>query len=235
MVPLDEAHSAIQSKLFALADTAYKNFNKKLIPAVPEETMIGIRVPVLRSFAQHFFKTHRKEAECFMGILPHQYFEENNLHAFFIECLDDIDAALYALELFVPFMDNWQTCDICSPPILKKYPDVVYTRIQLWLQSKHCYTVRYAIKLLLSNYLGTAFKPEMLHITAQIRSDEYYVSMMIAWYFSTALVKQYSAAIPYIENKQLPPFTHNKTIQKAIESRCISPDIKAYLKTLKLH
>lgn len=231
----DTKSDCIESQLFALQDVVYKDFNKKLIPTVPEETMIGIRVPVLRTFAKRFFKIHRKEVDIFMDALPHRYFEENNLHAFFIECLEDIDAALCALEAFLLFIDNWQTCDICSPPVLKKYPDAVYQKILQWLRSAHPYTVRYAIGLLLSNYLNKHFRLEMLELVSGVRSDEYYVNMMIAWYFSTALVKQYAAAVPYIENKLLLPFTHNKAIQKAIESRCIPSDIKAYLRTMKLH
>lgn len=224
----------IHHELFSMKDEAYKAFNKKLVPTVAEDTMIGIRTPVLRKFAKTFFKTRPDDARFFMQILPHTYFEENNLHAFFIECIWDIDQAVAATEAFLPFVDNWETCDLFSPPVFKKYPDRMYRHIRTWLQSTHCYTIRYGIGLLLSAYLNETFKPEMLDLVAGVVSDEYYVNMMIAWYFSMALVKQYSLTLPYIERKRLAPFTHNKAIQKAVESTRISAETKAYLKTLKI-
>ncbi|MGI5076689.1 DNA alkylation repair protein [Treponema maltophilum] len=224
----------IQKRLFTFQDKAYKDFNKKLIPTVDEDTMIGIRMPVLKKFAKDFFKTENAQAADFMKNLPHRYFEENNLHAFFIENIKDIDAALAETEKFLPFIDNWATCDSFAPPIFKKHPDAVYKKILEWIRSKHAYTVRYAIGLLLSNYLDELFKPEMLKIVSSVESQEYYVNMMIAWYFSFALIKQYDAAVPYIEEKTMAPFTHNKSIQKALESRRIPDDTKAYLRTLKI-
>ena len=223
----------IQERLFTFQDTGYKAFNKKLLPTVDENTMIGIRMPVLQKFAKEFF---RMEPECvadFMNSVPHQYFEENNLHAFFIENISDFDTAIKETERFLPFIDNWATCDSFAPRIFKKYPDAVYQKILQWIQSDHPYTVRYAIGLLLSNYLDEQFRPEMLELVSGVRSSEYYINMMIAWYFSFALIKQYDTAISYIEKKKLDPFTHRKTIQKAVESRRISVEIKAYLKTLK--
>ena len=227
------AAGRIQKELFSFRDEAYKAFNKKLVPNVDEKTMIGIRTPVLRSFAKSFFKSYPDKAEAFMKVLPHIYFEENNLHAFFIEQIRDFETCLAKTEAFLPFIDNWETCDLFSPPVFKKHPDAVYERILVWLKSKHCYTVRYAIGLLLSNYLDAEFKTEMLELAASVESDEYYIKMMVAWYFSFALIKQYDAAIPYIQNRRLEPFTHAKAIQKAIESTRISSEIKAYLKTLK--
>lgn len=223
----------IQKELFSFRDEAYKAFNKKLVPNVDEKTMIGIRTPVLRSFAKNFFKSYPDKAEAFMKVLPHIYFEENNLHAFFIEQIRDFETCLAKTEAFLPFIDNWETCDLFSPPVFKKHPDAVYQRILVWLKSKHCYTVRYAIGLLLSNYLDAEFKTEMLELAASVESDEYYIKMMVAWYFSFALIKQYDAAIPYIQNRRLEPFTHAKAIQKAIESTRIPAETKAYLKTLK--
>jgi len=223
----------IQKELFSFRDEAYKAFNKKLVPNVDEKTMIGIRTPVLRSFAKNFFKSYSDEAEAFMNALPHTYFEENNLHAFFIEQIRDFETCLAKTEAFLPFIDNWETCDLFSPPVFKKHADAVYQRILVWLKSKHCYTVRYAIGLLLSNYLDAEFKTEMLELAASVESDEYYIKMMVAWYFSFALIKQYDAALPYIQNRRLEPFTHAKAIQKAIESTRIPSEIKTYLKTLK--
>ena len=223
----------IQKELFSFRDEVYKAFNKKLVPNVDEKTMIGIRTPVLRSFAKNFFKSYPDKAEAFMKVLPHTYFEENNLHAFFIEQIRDFETCLAKTEAFLPFIDNWETCDLFSPPVFKKHPDAVYQRILVWLKSQHCYTVRYAIGLLLSNYLDAEFKTEMLELAASVESDEYYIKMMVAWYFSFALIKQYDAAIPYIQNRRLEPFTHAKAIQKAIESTRIPAETKAYLKTLK--
>ena len=226
--------TTIQKRLFSFRDEAYKDFNKKLIPTVDEDTMIGIRMPVLKKFAKEFFKTENAQAADFMKNLPHRYFEENNLHAFFIENIKDIDAALAETEKFLPFIDNWATCDSFAPPIFKKHPEEVYKKILEWIRSKHAYTVRYAIGLLLSNYLDELFKPEMLKIVSSVESHEYYVNMMIAWYFSFALIKQYDAVVPYIEKRTMAPFTHNKSIQKALESRRIPDDTKAYLRTLKI-
>lgn len=223
----------IQERLFTFQDTDYKAFNKTLIPTVDEHTMIGIRMPVLKKFAKEFFRTEPECVADFMNSVPHQYFEENNLHAFFIENISDFDTAIQETERFLPFIDNWATCDSFAPRIFKKYPDAVYQKILQWIQSDHPYTVRYAIGLLLSNYLDEQFRPEMLELVSNVRSSEYYINMMIAWYFSFALIKQYDKAIPYIEKKILDPFTHRKTIQKAVESRRISVEIKAYLKTLK--
>lgn len=223
----------IQERLFTFQDADYKAFNKTLIPTVDEHTMIGIRMPVLKKFAKEFFKAEPECVADFMNSLPHQYFEENHLHAFFIENISDFDTAIQETERFLPFIDNWATCDSFAPRIFKKYPDAVYQKILQWIQSDHPYTVRYAIGLLLSNYLDEQFRPEMLELVSGVRSSEYYINMMIAWYFSFALIKQYDKAIPYIEKKILDPFTHRKTIQKAVESRRISVEIKAYLKTLK--
>lgn len=223
----------IQERLFTFQDTDYKAFNKTLLPTVDEHTMIGIRMPVLKKFAKEFFKAEPEGVADFMNSLPHQYFEENNLHAFLIENISDFDTAIQETERFLPFLDNWATCDSFAPRIFKKYPDAVYQKILQWIQSDHPYTVRYAIGLLLSNYLDEQFRPEMLELVSNVRSSEYYINMMIAWYFSFALIKQYDTAIPYIEKKILDPFTHRKTIQKAVESRRISVEIKAYLKTLK--
>ena len=217
-----------------MQDTAYRDFNAKLIPTVDPKLMIGIRTPLLRKFAKDLFKTEPKQAAAFMQTLPHRYFEENNLHAFLIENIKDFDTAITETERFLPFIDNWATCDSFSPSIFKKYPDAVYQKILTWIQSAHTYTVRYAINLLLSNYLDDRFKPAMLELVSAIKSDEYYINMMIAWYFSFALIKQYNAALPYIKKQTLDPFTHNKTIQKAIESRRIPAEIKDYLRTLKV-
>lgn len=226
--------TAIQAQLFTFQDEAYKDFNKTLIPTVDEKTMIGIRTPVLKKFAKQLFKTEPELAVAFFKMLPHRYFEENNLHAFLIANMTDFNAVVRETEAFLPFINNWATCDSFAPPVFKKHPNAVYQKVLQWIQSEHTYTVRYAIGLLLSNYLDEQFQPEMLELVSNVKSEEYYVNMMIAWYFSFALIKQYDAALPYLERQTLAPFTHNKTIQKAIESRRISPEIKNYLRTLKV-
>lgn len=225
---------SLQAQLFALQDIDYKDFNKKLIPTVDEKTMIGIRTPALKTLAKTLFKTKPDMVTQFLSELPHQYFEENNLHAFLIENFKDFDAALAQTERFLPFIDNWATCDSFAPPLFKKHPEEIYQKILQWIRSPHTYTVRYAIGLLLSNYLDAHFTPAALELVAGVQSEEYYINMMIAWYFSFALIKQYDVAIPYITEQRLSPFTHNKTIQKAIESRRISTDTKDYLRTLKI-
>ena len=226
--------TAIQAQLFTFQDEAYKDFNKTLIPTVDEKTMIGIRTPVLKKFAKQLFKTEPELAVAFLKMLPHRYFEENNLHAFLIANMTDFNAVVRETEAFLPFINNWATCDSFAPPVFKKHPNAVYQKVLQWIQSEHTYTVRYAIGLLLSNYLDEQFQPEMLELVSNVKSEEYYVNMMIAWYFSFALIKQYDAALPFLERRTLAPFAHNKTIQKAIESRRISPEIKNYLRTLKV-
>ena len=225
---------AIQSKLLSMQDKAYRDFNAKLIPTVDPKLMIGIRTPLLRKFAKDLFKTEPKQAAAFMQTLPHRYFEENNLHAFLIENIKDFDTAITETERFLPFIDNWATCDSFSPKIFKKHHEEIYKKILIWIKSKHTYTIRYAIGLLLSNYLDEHFRPEMLELVSKIRSDEYYVNMMIAWYFSFALIKQYKTALPYIKNKKLDTFTHNKAIQKAIESYRIPKEVKELLRGMKV-
>lgn len=222
----------IQAKLFTMQDLKYRDFHSKLIPTIAKERYIGVRTPDLRKFAKAFSK--QPEAMEFLESLPHQYIEENNLHAFLIETIKDFDTAMAYTEKFLPFIDNWATCDLFSPKLFKKHPEEVYEKVKLWLKSDRTYTVRYGIVTLLGNYLDGEFRPEMLNLVAEIRSEEYYVNMAVAWYFSIALIKQYDAALPYIENRRLSVWAHNKSIQKAVESYRIDADTKQYLKSLKI-
>lgn len=224
----------IKQELFNLQDLDYKKFHQKLIPNIKEENIIGIRVPLLRKLAKKIYKEKTKESLKFLNNLPHRYYEENNLHAFFIENIKDLDESLDFTEKFLPYIDNWATCDSFSPKIFKQYPDKIYNQIKIWLNSTNTYTVRFAIGLLLTNYLDKEFKKEMLELVAKVKSKEYYVNMMIAWYFATALAKQPDATTPFIENKLLSPWIHNKTIQKACESRRFSKETKDYFRTLKI-
>lgn len=221
----------IRARLFALQDLAYKEFQCKLMPTVDPQTVIGVRTPALRKLAAEFAKT--PEAGAYMAILPHRYYEENNLHGFLIERLKDYDAAISAVDAFLPYVDNWATCDLMTPRAFKKQLPALYEKTKSWLASEHTYTVRFGIEMLMCFFLDEDFRPEALALVAGLRSEEYYVNMMIAWYFATALAKQYDAALPYIEQRRLARWTHNKTIQKAVESYRISDEAKAYLRTLR--
>lgn len=228
------SEKTITDGLFALKDENYRRFHAKLIPDIPIDNIIGVRTPVLRKYAKEVAKL--PEANIFLESLPHSYYEENNLHGALLSLLypKDIIAFMEQLEHFLPYVDNWATCDMLSPKIFKKYLPYVYERVQKWLQSDAVYTIRFGIVTLLGFYLDDAFEPEMLQLVANVRSEEYYVNMAVAWYFSMALVKQYDATLPYIQNRVLEPWTHNKSIQKAIESRRIPQETKAYLRGLKI-
>lgn len=222
----------LQKKLFAMQDLSYRDFHSKLMPTIDQARIIGIRTPELRKFAKEFAK--REECESFLRDLPHTYYEENNLHGFLLEMEKDYGRLLDKLDAFLPYVDNWATCDMIRPKILKKHLKEFLPKVQEWLNSDKVYTIRYGIGMLLSFYLDEEFKPEYLEWVAQIRSDEYYVNMMIAWYFATALAKQYETTLPYIVEKRLDVWTHNKAIQKAIESYRVTEEQKAYLRTLKI-
>ncbi len=222
---------ALHNALFALQDTSYKAFHEKLIPTVPCETVIGIRTPVLRHFASDYAKT--PDAADFLATLPHTYYEENNLHAFLIEKIRDFDQALAALEAFLPHIDNWATCDAFAPKVFAKHTEALLPHIESWIASDRTYTVRYGLGTLMRYYLDEHFKPAYLTLAASVRSEEYYVNMMIAWFFATALAKQYDAALTILSEHKLDVWTHNKAIQKARESFRITDEQKVYLKTLK--
>ena len=221
----------LQNRLFELRDAEYAAFQSKLTPGIAPELFIGVRVPVLRKFAKAFIK----EYACteFLDTLPHGYYDENMLHALLISEIKDYADIVTRLEAFLPYVDNWAVCDIMSPKALKKYKPELLTKIREWVKSPHTYTCRFGMEMLMTFYLDDDFKPEYLAIPAAVRSDEYYVNMMTAWFFATALAKQWDAALPYLENNALDVWTHNKTIQKARESYRITDEQKAYLNTLK--
>ena len=221
----------LQKELFQMQDEGYRDFHASLMPTVPKKTIIGIRVPVLRSFAKQFFKTEQKNQ--FLKELPHTYYEENNLHAFMIEQIKDFEEALSETENFLPYIDNWATCDMFFPKVFLKNSERLLPKIRCWITSEHPYTVRYAIGLLMRMFLEEEFLPEYPEMVLRVESEEYYVKMMIAWYFATALAKQYQDIISYFTKPRLDVWTHNKAIQKAIESNRIPEETKKYLKTLK--
>ena len=222
----------IQRQLFKMQDVEYKNFHSKLMPTVDDEKIIGIRIPVLRKFANEFAKS--REAETFVESLPHKYYEEDNLHAFVLERIKDFDVAIKKTEAFLPYIDNWATCDMFMPDVFKKNSEKVLPYALKWIKSDHVYTVRYGIGILMKLFLDENFKEEYMQIVGDVKSGEYYVNMMIAWYFATALAKQYDCAVKFIEQKKLDVWVHNKTIQKAVESYRIPKTTKEYLKTLKI-
>ena len=222
----------IQTQLFKMQDVEYKNFHSKLMPTVDEQKVIGIRIPILRKFAKDFAKSD--EAEGFIASLPHKYYEEDNLHAFVLEKVKDFDRAVKLTEDFLPYIDNWATCDMFMPLAFKKNKDKILPYALKWIKSDHTYTIRYGIGVLMKLFLDDDFKEDYMKVVSYVKSDEYYVNMMIAWYFATALARQYESAVKYIEHKRLPVWVHNKTIQKAVESYRISKETKEYLKTLKI-
>ena len=202
------------------------------MPTVDPDTVIGVRMPALRKLVKDFAET--PEAAEFLKALPHRYYEENNLHGLLISAMRDYDRAVAALDAFLPYVDNWATCDLIRPKVFQKHLPELLEKIQVWLASDHTYTVRFGLEMLMTCYLDDAFRPEYLELAAGVRSGEYYVNMMIAWYFATALAKQYDAALPYLRERRLDPWTHNKAIQKAIESCRVTDEQKAYLRTLKV-
>ena len=223
---------SIRERLFAMQDLGYRDFQAALMPTMDKGRVIGVRIPALRQFAKELAGS--PEAAAFLAELPHQYYEENNLHGFLIDQIRDYEAAVAALEAFLPHVDNWATCDLMKPRAFSKHPEGLFPgQIGRWINSPHPYTRRFAIGMLLSLYLDGKFDPGMLELVAEVRSQEYYVNMMVAWYFATALSKQPEAALPFITGARLPVWTHNKAIQKAVESRRISPRQKEELKALR--
>lgn len=221
----------IQRELFANQDTAYRDFQTKLIPNLEDGTMIGVRTPVLRKMAKQYAK--QEDIGTFLDTLPHTYFDENQLHAFILSERKDFAQCMAELTRFLPFIDNWATCDQLSPKVFKKHRQELLPYINEWLASGQTYVVRFGIGMLMEHFLDEDFDLQYPETVSKLRSEEYYINMMIAWYFATALAKQYEAVLPFFENNKLAPWTHNKAIQKAVESLRITPEQKAYLKKLK--
>lgn len=223
----------IVEKLFGLQDLSYKEFHSKLIPEVDAKKVIGVRTPVLRKFAKEIAKENY--VEDFLEELPHSYYEENNLHGeLLILRYKDLNVLLEKLEQFLPYIDNWATCDLLSPKIFKKNLPLVYEYVLKWIKSEHTFTVRFGVVTLLGFFLDEEFKEEHLRLLSEIKTEEYYIKMAIAWYYSIALVKHYEETLPYLQNSVLDKWTHNKAIQKAIESLRINQEQKDYLRGLKI-
>lgn len=222
----------IRAELFKMQDMDYRDFNSKLIPTVDKESMIGIRTPDLRKYAKQLVKS--SDVIEFLQTLPHKYFDENQLHAFIISEIKDFKNCIDEINRFLPYIDNWATCDQLSPKVFKKNHNELFEYIKDWLKSDKVYTLRFGIGMLMEHFLDEDFDILYPEMVSKIRSGEYYINMMIAWYFATALAKQYESVIPFIENNNLDIWTHNKAIQKAVESLRISDEKKKYLKSLKI-
>ena len=222
----------ILKKLYSLQDTTYRDFQGKLLPTVDPETIIGVRTPDLRKLAKELVK--QDDISTFLDTLPHTWFDENQLHAFILSELKDYDRCITLVDHFLPYVDNWATSDQLSPKVFRKHKAELLSYIKIWLKSDRTYTVRFAVGMLMQHFLDDGFSPVYPKLVASIKSEEYYINMMRAWYFATALAKQYDAIIPYIEQKKLDPWTHSKAIQKAIESYRITPEQKEYLRTFRL-
>ncbi len=222
----------IATELFRMQDKDYGMLQAKIIPNIPADRIIGVWTPALRTFAKSLYKD--TDIDAFLSCLPHQYFDEDQLHAFVISQEKSFDKCIAQVDAFLPFVDNWATCDQLSPKVFKKEPDKLLPYIETWIKSDKTYTVRFAIGMLMQHFLGENFDTKYADMVAQVKSDEYYVNMMIAWYFATALAKQYESILPYIEQKRLDDWTHNKAIQKSVESYRITDEQKKYLKSLKV-
>ena len=221
----------IAARLFEMRDEAYGAFQVKLIPTASKDSFIGVRTPALRAFAKELYKSG--EGEAFLQRLPHRYFDENQLHAFLISEEKDFDNCVKRVEAFLPYVDNWATCDQLSPKVFKKHRAELLPYIKNWIAASHPYTIRFGIGMLMQHDLDDAFDPAYPALVAEIHSEEYYVNMMIAWYFATALAKQYDAVLPYLTERRLSSWVHRKTIQKAVESYRISDGQKEFLKRLR--
>ena len=212
-------------------DMKYREFQSKLIPGIDPRTVIGVRTPLLRKMAKELEKSDREQ---FFSELPHTYFEENQLHGFILSELKSFEECVEKLEKFLPYVDNWATCDQTSPKVFKKHKEELLPYIQRWLESKYTYTVRFGIGMLMRHFLDEDFKQEYVQMVTAVHSEEYYINMEIAWYMATALAKQWESVIPYVEKRMLDPWTQNKTISKAVDSYRITKEQKEYLRTLRI-
>ena len=222
----------LHKNLYSLQDLKYREMQIKLIPTINPESIIGVRTPELKNMAKDILKSGNYKD--FLEELPHKYFEENQMQAFIISGMKDYDECMEELERFLPYVDNWATCDQMSPKIFKKHKEELLTHIKGWVKSEKTYTVRFSVRMLMDHFLDEDYDPKYPEMVAGLRSEEYYVNMMIAWYFATALAKQYESILPFIEGTRLDEWTHNKAIQKSVESRRITEEQKIYLKSLKV-
>lgn len=223
--------TGIRERLFALKDEGYARFQSALIPNIPKETVIGVRMPLMRKLAKEI--AGKAETRAFLTELPHAYYDENMLHSVLLSQMKDYGACMEATEAFLPHIDNWAVCDCLSPKVFVGHKPELMAKIRRWTESEHVYTCRFGLEMLMTHFLDGDFRPEYLELAANVRPEDYYAKMVAAWFFATALVKQWDAAVVCLQQNRLDPWTHNKTIQKARESYRISAQQKAYLRTLK--
>lgn len=221
----------VYERLQAFSSEKYRDFQSKLVPNIPKETILGVKTPEMRKIAKELKGT--AEAEEFLKELPHKYYEENLVHFFIIAMIKDFEECVSAVETFLPYVDCWPVCDQSSPKVFSKHHDKLLPLIRKWIESDHVYTSRFGIRMLMNEFLGDDFKPEYLEWVASVKGDDYYIKMMVAWYFATALAKKYDESVVYIEERRLEPWTHKKAIQKAVESFRVSDEHKEYLKTFR--
>lgn len=223
--------TTIRERLFALRDEGYARFQSALIPNIPRETVIGVRMPMMRKLARKIAGT--EETRAFLAELPHAYYDENMLHSVLLSQMTDYSASMEAVEAFLPYIDNWAVCDCLSPKAFAGHKPELLENVRKWARSERVYTCRFGLEMLMTHFLDGDFRPEYLELPAGVKLEDYYARMMVAWFFATALAKQWDAAVVYLEQNRLEPWTHNKTIQKARESYRISAEQKEYLKMLK--
>jgi len=221
----------VYEMLLAVKDDKYKEFQAKLVPNISSDSIIGVRSPAMRQVAKEVFKSPEKEA--FLNELPHKYYEENLVHFFVIEQIKDFDECVREVEKFLPYVDCWPVSDQATPKSFKKNHEKLLPYIKKWIASDHVYTARFGMRMLMNEYLGADFKEEYLELVASKKGEDYYLKMMVAWYFATALAKQYDAAVKYIEERKLDEWVHKKAIQKAVESFRVTDEHKEYLKTFR--
>ena len=222
---------SIYGRLLSYQDEKYKDFQSKLVPNIDKKTIIGVKTPQMRKIVKEVYGT--KESTIFLQTLPHQYYEENHIHFFLISKIKDFDECIKEVERFLPYIDCWPVCDQATPLVFKKNHDKLLPLIKKWINSNHVYTARFGIRMLMNEFLNDDFKEEYLEWVASKNGDDYYLKMMVAWFFATALAKQYDATIKYIKNRSLDPWIHKKTIQKAVESYRVSDEHKEYLKKFR--
>ncbi len=221
----------LYEKLIAVKDVAYRDFQTKLVPNIPPETIVGVRTPALRKLAKEIFLSADRDA--FLNDLPHRYYEENLIHFFVLSMIRDFDECVRRTEAFLPYVDCWPVSDQATPKAFKKNHEKLLPYIRKWIASEHVYTARFGIRMLMNEFLDADFKEEYLELVAAKQGENYYLKMMVAWYFATALAKRYDETVPYLETHRLDEWTHKKAIQKAVESFRVTDAHKEYLKSLR--
>ena len=222
---------SVYEKLLTVKDYEYREFQVKLVPNISPDSILGVRTPDMRKIAKEVSQSDERDS--FLKELPHKYYEENLVHFFIISTIKDFDECIAAVETFLPYIDCWPVSDQSSPKVFKKNHNKLLPYIRKWIASDHVYTARFGIRMLMNEYLGDDFKEEYLELAASNKGEDYYLKMMVAWYFATALAKRYDESVKYIEERKLDEWVHKKAIQKAVESYRVSDEHKQYLKSFR--